>query len=308
MSARYWELSVPLSLQDAPPVAEGLTNFVWESGALGVVEEERPGEAPRLRAFFADAADTGALVARVDGYLDALRALGFAVAGGATLLPVADADWAVAWREHFRPLRVGRALLIAPPWDVPPAEGRTLIVLPPGRAFGTGQHGSTAGCLVLLERILAASPAARVTDLGTGSGILAIAAARLGAGAVLAADSDPDAVAAAAANAALNDVGERVRCVVADAGDPATALEPAALVLANLLAPAHLALAPRYPDWVGPGGALVLGGILDAEADRVRDALGHHGFTLRDTVSLDGWTSLELARPTGADATLHARA
>ncbi|MGH7355586.1 MAG: 50S ribosomal protein L11 methyltransferase [Candidatus Rokuibacteriota bacterium] len=305
MSARYWELSVPT----APPVAEGLTNFVWESGALGVVEEERPGEAPRLRAFFADAADTGALVPRVDGYLDALRALGFTVPGSATLLPVADTDWAVAWREHFRPLPVGRRLLITPPWERPRGthdEGRTVIVLEPGRAFGTGQHATTVGCLVLLERILDASPVARVTDLGTGSGILAIAAARLGAGAVLAVDSDPDAVGVAAENAALNGVAERVRCVVADAADPAVGFEPAPLVVANLLTSAHLGLAPRYAGWVAPGGALVLGGILSAEAGRVRDAMCCHEFVARDALTLDGWISLELARPTGSDAALHA--
>ena len=302
MSAHYWELSVPT----APPVAEGLTNFVWESGALGVVEEELPGEAPRLRAFFADAVDTGALVARVDGYLAALRALGFAVPGSATLLPVADTDWAVAWREHFRPLRVGRRLLIAPPWEAPRDTDRTVIVLEPGRAFGTGQHATTAGCLVLLERILDASPVARVSDLGTGSGILAIAAARLGAGAVLAVDSDPDAVGVAAENAALNGVAERVRCVVADAADPAVGFEPAPLVVANLLTSAHLALAPRYTGWVAPGGALVLGGILSAEAGRVGDAMCRHGFEARDALTLDGWITLELARPTGIDAALHA--
>jgi len=306
MSARYWELLVPLSVPVVPPVAEGLTNFVWESGALGVVEEERPGEAPRLRAFFAEAADTGALVARVDEYLDALRALGFAVAGGVTLMPVADTDWAVAWREHFRPLPIGRRLLIAPPWETPQADGRIVIVLEPGRAFGTGQHGTTAGCLVLLERILAAAPVGRVMDIGTGSGVLAIAAARLGAGAVLAIDSDPDAVAVATANATLNGVGDRVRCVVADAGDPAARREPADLVVANLLAAAHLALAERYAGWVAPDGALVLGGILSAEADGVREAVCRHGFVPRDALTLDDWTSLELVPSTGSDAALHA--
>ncbi len=308
MSARYWELSVPLSVHDAPPVTEGLTNFVWESGALGVVEEERPGGPPRLRAFFADAADTGTLVARVDGYLDALRALGFAVPGGVSLQPVADADWAVAWREHFRPLPVGRTLLITPPWEAPRAGGRTVVVLEPGRAFGTGQHGTTAGCLVLLERILAAAPVTRVMDLGTGSGILAIAAARLGAGAALGVDSDPDAIAVATGNAALNGMVDRVRYVVADVSDPTTALDPAPLVVANLLTSAHLALAPRYAGWVAPGGALVLGGILSAETGRVRDAAARHGFVPRDAVTLDDWTSLWLARPTGSDAALHARA
>jgi ribosomal protein L11 methyltransferase len=308
MPARYWELSLPLAAPVDAPLAEGLTNFVWEVGAVGVVEEERAGETPRLRAFFAGTADPDLLAARVDGYLDALRALGFALRGAATLVPVADTDWAVAWREHFRPLRVGRTLLIAPPWEIPDDDGRTLIVLPPGRAFGTGQHASTAGCLVLLERSLAVAPGSRVIDLGTGSGILAIAAARLGAGAVLAVDSDPDAVAAATANAALNGVADRVRAVLADATDPAIALPPASLVVANLLTKAHLALAPRYLEWVEPGGALLLGGILPAEAAAVRGALSERGLACRDELVLDGWASLALVRSASTDASLHPRA
>ena len=250
---------------------EGLTNFLWEQGAVGVVEEATADRPSRLRAFFPVTAGTDVLTARIDAYLEALRALGFRVGPRARLAPVADADWTAAWREHFRPVAVGQALLVAPPWEIPASSGRLVLVIEPGRAFGTG------------------------------SGILAIAAARLGVGRVLACDSDPDAVAATQTNAALNGVADRVRPIV---GDAATlAAEPAPLVLANLLAAAHRALAERYARLVAPNGMLVAGGLLDAEGDDVAGALADHGFRRETTCRLEGWTSLALRH-----APLHASA
>ena len=94
------------------------------------------------------------LDARVRAYLTSLGALGLSTPPAPTITPLADRDWAEAWREHFRPLPVGRRLLVAPPWDVPSAPERVVLIIEPGRAFGTGHHGSTAGCLGLLERAL----------------------------------------------------------------------------------------------------------------------------------------------------------
>jgi ribosomal protein L11 methyltransferase len=220
--------------------------------------------------------------------------LGFARAGAPTVTAVADERWADAWRRHFRPTPVGRRLLIAPPWEAPSPDGRVVLVIEPGRAFGTGHHGSTAGCLAQLESVIAREHPSRGLDLGTGSGILAIAAARLGGVAMLAVDDDPDAVVAAAANAARNDVSDRVRCLLADAR--ALAVAPVELVVANILAAAHRALAPRYRDLVAPGGTLLLGGLLDTEASALTEVMAAHGFRRRDRVSVEGWTTLELAR------------
>jgi len=272
--------------------AEALTNFLWEQGAVGVVEETLLAGPARLRAFFPVTASTDALAVRVDAYLAGLRALGHAAGPRARVAPLADADWASAWREHFRPVPVGRSLLITPPWETPAAGERIVLAIEPGRAFGTGHHGTTATCLELLESLVAAERPARALDLGTGSGILAIAAARLGVGEVLACDSDPDAIAAAEANAQRNGVGDRVRAVV---DDVATLTAPSApLVLANLLAAAHRAFAARYTTLVAPGGVLVAGGLLDAEADDVAAALAAHGFRREAARSLEGWTSLAL--------------
>ena len=283
--------------------AEALTNFLWEQGAVGVVEEALLAGPSRLRAFFPLTAsgDTLALTVRVDAYLAGLRALGHAAGPRARVAPVADADWASAWREHFRPVAVGRSLLIAPPWEQPAAGKRVVLSIEPGRAFGTGHHGTTATCLELLESLVAAERPARALDLGTGSGILAIAAARLGVADVLACDSDPDAIAAAGANAERNGVSERVRTVVDDVAT--LAAPPAPLVLANLLAAAHRAFAARYTVLVADGGVLVAGGLLDAEADDVAATLAAHGFRREAARSLEGWTSLALRH-----AALHASA
>lgn len=285
MSPPYWQLSVPVS----EPISEGLANLVWELGALGVVEDGL------LRAFFPPDAVPRELDARVRAYLDGLRALGYPVEDvPPTVGPLEDEAWAEAWKAHFRPIEIGARLLVAPPWDVP-ASSRLTIVIEPGRAFGTGHHGSTAGCLALIERLAARAPLDRALDVGTGSGILAIAAARLGAREVLAVDTDPDAIAAAAANTERNGVPDRVRCAVADADAVRVPAFP--LLLANLLAPAHRRLAARYAELVAPGGALIAGGILAREADEVAAALAAAGFRTREREVQGEWASLWLGHP-----------
>jgi ribosomal protein L11 methyltransferase len=292
---------VELTVETGEEATEALTNFLWELGAVGVVEEVTDGAQARLRAFFPSAAGGVGLSERVDLFLDGLRELGLTAGSRALVTPVADTDWAAAWREHFRPIAVGHRLLVTPPWETPAASDRLVVTIEPGRAFGTGHHGTTAGCLELLESLVVSERPARALDLGTGSGILAVAAARLGVAEVLACDTDPDAVAAAEANAARNGVADRVSAVLADAA--ALTTPPVPLVLANLLAAAHRTLAPRYGQLVARGGALVLGGLLDGEADGVAAALVAHGFRRVAERNLEGWTSLALRH-----APLHASA
>jgi len=290
MSAAYWELAVPAPLE----VAEALTNFLWDLGALGVVEEQVAGGAPMLRAFFPAQSEAALLADRVRTYADGLRALGFRAPDAPTVTPLADTDWGEAWKAHFRPLPVGKRWLVVPPWESAAHEpGRLTLVIEPARAFGTGHHGTTAGCLVQLEKIVEGNVPTSVIDLGTGSGILAIAAARAGVAHVLAVDEDPDAVAAARANAARNGVADRVTGRIVDA---AVVSEPSPLVLANLLSAAHLRLAPAYARHVMPDGHLVVGGVLDAEAASVEATLHGHGFVDVDTTSIEGWTTLHVRR------------
>jgi ribosomal protein L11 methyltransferase len=290
-SSRYWELTVGVP----GDLSEGLTNLAWELGALGVVEEERPGGGAMLRAFFPETVAAAMLEGSVRQYLEGLRELGFAPARDLQVMALADENWADAWRAHFTPRPVGHRLLIVPPWEGHSANGRLVITIEPGRAFGTGHHGTTAGCLEAIEAVVERDRPARMIDVGTGSGVLAIAAARLGVGAVLAVDDDPDAVACAMANAARNHVSDRVRCMLADAAGLREARVP--LLVANLLSAAHRRLAALYRRSLSPGGTLVLGGILDAEAREVAAVLADRELAHRGSFSVEGWTTLELRAP-----------
>jgi ribosomal protein L11 methyltransferase len=286
-ASQFWELSV-----SAPEdISEGLTNFVWELGALGVFEEE-VGGAARLRAFFPASLSAAGLDTEVRDYLGGLRALGFRVIDDTRIAAVADPGWAEAWRTHFQPLCVGNRLLVVPPWETWRAEGRLVIVIEPGRAFGTGHHGSTAGCLEMLERVIEDERPARALDLGTGSGILAIAAARLGVARVRAIDHDPEAVANALANVARNDVATSVMCTLGDVA--ALEAEPTPIVFANILAAAHTRLAAIYQRLVAPGGVLVLGGLLEGEVGGAAEVMSRRGFDRRATLVREGWGALEL--------------
>jgi Ribosomal protein L11 methylase len=289
---QFWELTVPTTAE----TTEGLTNFLWEQGALGVLEEETPAAPPRLRAFYAASASSTTLLGAVEAYRAGLRALKFETGGDAEIHPIHDEHWASAWQQSFPPLTVGDRLFVAPPWETAPTPaGRQRIVIQPGRAFGTGHHGSTESCLALLDRWLAAKPAGRVLDIGTGTGILAVAAVALGAPRVAAIDLDPEAITAARQNAEANGVSDRIDV---SAGGPETLPRTAAydLVLANILTHTHLALVREYRRRVAPFGALVLGGMLAGEDEQVTRVLVPHGFTPRESLERDGWAASLLVR------------
>jgi ribosomal protein L11 methyltransferase len=286
----FWQLTVPCS----PDTSEGLTNFLWEQGALGVVEEEGPAAPPRLRAFFPDSASSTALVSSTTSYVADLTALGFIPApGDVEISPLLEEAWASAWQQSFPPRAVGRRLWIRPPWETEDAPGRVSVIIEPGRAFGTGHHGSTEGCLALLDRAIGEAPPPRALDIGIGTGILAVAAIKLGVLHVVGLDVDPDAVAAASVNAARNDCGDHID-VRMEGPESLRDVPSFPLVVANLLAHTHLALASQYRRLVAPDGALILGGILEHEASDVVTALATVGFALRETLVIEGWASLHL--------------
>jgi ribosomal protein L11 methyltransferase len=217
--------------------------------------------------------------------LPALRA----AAGGAlvevTTTEIAD-DWAERWREFHRPLILGGRLSVRPPWWAPCGTAVDLVI-DPGRAFGTGAHATTRLCLELLLEL---EPAGAAVDLGSGSGVLAIAAAALGWGPVLAVDLDPLAVAATAANALVNGVELDAR----RAELRELALPPARLALANLLAPLLLAWAARLRGAAEPPAIVIASGLLRAEADAVAGAFAAAGLEQRDRRARGDWSALLL--------------
>jgi len=187
-------------------------------------------------------------------------------------------------------VRVGERLLVAPPWDVPPADGREVLVIEPGMAFGTGQHATTRGCLEAIECAVAAGPVRSALDVGTGSGILALALARLGVARVVAVDTDAAVLPLARANLVRNGADDVVLV-----GGPVTALRGVFdLVLANLLAEALVAEASRLVHTVAPGGRLVLSGILADQVDAVCGA--YPGWRVSATHAEDAWRTLTLER------------
>lgn len=203
---------------------------------------------------------------------------------------LADQDWVGASQAQFTPIPVGDRLLITPSWhlDSLPADpgthgaGRITIVLDPGLAFGTGSHPTTHMCLQWLAEHL--QPGQRVIDYGCGSGILAIAAAKLGAAEVVGVDIDPQAVTSTLANAQANAVRIEARL----SSEPAPA--PADVVVANILSNPLKVLAPMLSALVRPGGYLVLAGLLDRQADEV--AAAYPALNLSVYLERDGWACL----------------
>ncbi len=225
------------------------------------------------------------------------------------LVFVEPPDWAQEWRRFYHPLRVGRRLLLCPPWDrVAPGPGEVAIVLDPGRAFGTGQHESTRLCLAALERHLipgCGAAGCEVIDLGTGSGVLAVAAARLGARSVRALDIDPEAIEAARDTAAANGVTGRVAAAVGSLGDAWPWSVPpgnsADLLLANLSQPLLCTLAPAIARALRPGGVLIAAGYLERDATTVGDALEIAGLRIL-RVDAEGEWRCHVAVATGVAA------
>lgn len=205
---------------------------------------------------------------------------------------IAEEDWASSWKEHFKPLPVGNRLLILPSWETPAAdETRQTIILDPGMAFGTGGHETTRLCLECLEQILTEEPRqdAPLLDLGTGSGILAIAAAKLGATQVDAVDIDPQAVLVADENCRLNRVADAVACSTTPLEQLPTGYR---VILANILAEELVRMAPELTRRLLPGGLLVLSGILAEREQFVIDGFAPQPLELEASLAAGEWRCL----------------
>jgi len=200
-------------------------------------------------------------------------------------LSLKDEDWETSWKAYFKPTRVGKHFLIKPTWEsVDLLEGDIILELDPGMAFGTGTHATTTLCLRTLEHLV--KPGQRVFDLGTGSGILAIAAAKLGA-AVEAVDLDAMAIRVAQENVALNQVNDRVRVLHGDLGTVLTG--QADVVIANIVADVILMLLPDLKRLLLPDGEFLASGIIEKRSDEVEIGLKEAGFEIVERVEDSGW-------------------
>jgi ribosomal protein L11 methyltransferase len=199
-------------------------------------------------------------------------------------------DWAEAWKRHFKPIRIGDTLLVRPPWLKPPApSGCKVVVLEPGLSFGTGQHPTTSFCLREIVRLR--GKALSFLDMGTGSGILAIAAAKLGYKPVRGFDNDPEAVRVARANARKNRSEKHVHTTLCDLNAPRPPKAKADLVCANLISSLLLERRDRIIPCVAPGGWLVLAGILESEFPEIQRCYEEAGMRLLRSRKQKEWQS-----------------
>ena len=273
-------LCTPSELTDA------LSNFLAESGVQGVFQEnpvppftgreqapEMPPEVPAreiVQAYLPDDAAASDRLSSLTEYLQSLAEL-FPDLEPASLTTekVSDPGWGEEWKKYFKPFRVGKGIVIKPTWEpYAPGDGDTIIEIDPGMAFGTGQHASTLMCLESLEDILAAAPSTgeRVLDVGTGTGILAIAAAKLGAKKALCIDIDEQAVKIARDNAAVNNVAERLDI---RSGEPASVRGPFSLIVANITAGPLIRMHGDFLPLMLPGSLLVISGILEQYQEEI---------------------------------------
>ena len=287
---------VELKLQIEKDVADALDELLLDHGALAVTYEDAedhpilepgPGETPLwqqivLTALFDDDIDTEATLASLQ------NSPIWPAGGHARFQPVADQDWVRAWMDRFKPEAFGKRLWVCPSWHPVPAEATVPLLLDPGLAFGTGSHPTTRLCLQWLDG--ADLDGKHVLDYGCGSGILAIAAGKLGAGRLTAIDNDPQALLATRENAARNAIDPELLTV---------ALPPLAddfrcdVIVANILAEPLRQLAPAFARWLPAGGKLVLSGLLAEQGAELQQRYGRWFDNLvstqhEDWIRLDG--------------------
>jgi len=301
----FLQLILPIGAADPAPyedalLAAGASSITLEDEGDDPVLEPLPGTTPlwprvRVKALFDGDADRDQILLILAGELRGAESL-----DRATFETLADRAWEREWLKDFKPMRFGRRLWICPGGQQPDAEQLraspppVLIELDPGLAFGTGTHPTTALCLEWLDAAEVAG--ARVIDFGCGSGILAIAAAMLGAADVLAVDIDPQALLATHDNAERNGVAHLIQARLVDADDSSGA--PADILLANILAGPLASLAATFAARVRAGGRLVMSGILRNQAEAVATTYAPW-FDIAPVVVQGDWVRLDgVRRPT----------
>lgn len=213
--------------------------------------------------------------------------------GAVTVDKVDDQDWATAWKAYYKPERIGERVVVSPSWETyEPAPGEIVIRLDPGMAFGTGKHPTTAMCVRELECIV--GPGMRVLDVGTGSGILSVTAAKLGAGQVVAVDVDTVAVDVARENVDVNGVGDTVTVLQGDLAAGITGQFD--IVVANIIADVIIRLLPDVPRLLAPGGRFIGCGIIDERRQDVERAVEAAGLRVDHVRTSGDWVLVSAVR------------
>jgi len=285
---RWLEIAVPAHAEAVEAVSEILSRVGYNGIAVEVPLERGAGADHTVKAYLVEDADAFAKVSDVRDALGHLQAFGLGPIGELVARRVDDKDWLESWKAEFVPIRIG-AFLVRPTWSEAVAGDSVELVLDPGMAFGTGLHPTTQQCLEALSTLPLEGKSA--LDVGTGSGILAIAAAKRGASPVVAVDTDSLAVGAARENAVRNGVAIPV-------GEGSAADVPGRfdVVIANIVSPVLQRIAPDLAARLSGGGTLLVAGI-GAPAERAtREALESARLEVLDRTVRDDWVALALRR------------
>ena len=290
---------------------EAVSHFFTTHGALGMAYDERlfgpdgdpvdplppPEEVTKLTAYFPWESDLHDVKREFLDFLPVLaESFGPEPGSFVDASEISDYGWAEKWKEHFKPRRLGRRITVRPSWEpYDPAPEEVVLTIDPGQAFGTGTHETTQMCLRLIEDAYdSPAPPRRVLDVGTGTGILGIAAARLGAESALGIDIDPMAVEVAGGNAAANGVEDRFRSAVTPMARVEGTFD---LVVANVLAEILVDMKAEIAARCAPGGRLILSGILVEKSGWVAGEYAQGGFRLAGRMDDGQWSALLLDAP-----------
>ena len=291
-SKPLWRISVTTSPEVEDAVGELLASIFGLAAAAYFDLESQTSHV----SVFLEAGKFSTEAARREIASGLARIKSFGLDTGAAKIEIARVkreDWAESWKRHFHPLEIGKTLLVKPSWSKKrPAKNQAVVILDPGLSFGSGQHPTTSFCLREIARCLKSGTAQSFLDIGTGSGILAIAAAKLGYRPVHALDFDPESVRVAKENARKNRVADRLKLTRGDVTKlPRKPARQFDLVCANLIANLLIAERRRMVNRLKPGGTLVLAGILAAEFGEVERAFAELKLKLRASRVENEWRS-----------------
>jgi ribosomal protein L11 methyltransferase len=304
---------VHFKLYTQPELAEALSNYLTEMGAQGVFEEflqtgvsdvpePEPQDERVLNAYFPSGTEDEKHLSELQSYINNLAEL-FPELKKPTFNTevIIDPQWGEVWKRFFKPLRITKNIIVKPSWERYSATGReTVIEIDPGMAFGTGQHPSTSMCIEAMEEILLKDRTFqkwRVLDVGTGTGILGISAAKLGASSVMCVDIDDQAVEIAHKNVAVNHVGDRVVIVNSDVAKIKGTFE---LIVANLTAETLIKIKSHLVKMMEKGGYLVISGIFEKNRQDVEKAFTRDDLISHKVIADKEWVCYVYKKPAKA--------
>src|SRR5215468_6283419 len=292
MNMKVWH-AVEVEIARVGETAASAQLWAFNTTGVEISEDANNPDFITLRAYFNSAPDTEKLRGQILRDLKLIGLPEFALRRIGSLT-VADQDWLAEWKKGYEPIAIGQGLLVCPSWRIDQARSadRIVIEIDPGMAFGTGTHETTRGCLEMLEKYWAGGS---LLDVGTGTGILAIAAIKLRPGSrVVGFDVDPEAVAVAMENAAINGVAEEIEIEVNKLSSFHG--QEFDLVLANLTADVIIPLSSDFPQVLKPQGALIVSGILREQTDDVRTVLESRNLKLIEMKPDGEWMTMALRK------------